>query len=180
MIIVLILICVLILLVIVCYVYYGGLNTVICRVENQKEEVIVYEPIIGDYKKTSKYTNKIYYELLDKEKIETTRGIAIFYDNPRQTDKSKLRSDVGCILNNPDHATLAKLSANYLVKTLPGNSFITTEFPIKGSLSFIIGVIKAYPALTKYCQKEGIKESPITEIYDIPNKKIIYRKEVVR
>lgn len=178
--IVLILICVLILLITVCYVYYGGLKTVVCRVENQQEEVIVYEKVIGDYKKTSKYTNKIYQELLDKEKIETTRGIAIFYDNPRQTDKNKLRSDVGCILNSPDNATIAKLSASYQVKTLPANSFITTEFPIKGSLSFIIGVIKVYPALTGYCQKQGFKESPITEIYDTPNKKIIYRKEVVK
>lgn len=35
-----------------------------------------------------------------------------------------------------------------------------------------------YPALNKYCEKQGYKDSPVPEIYDVPGKKIIYRKKI--
>lgn len=169
---------VLVLLVLV-YAYYGGFKKISFHVETTGGETMVYESVIGDYSQTPKYTDKIYYALLNDEKIETTKGIGIFYDNPKNVAKEQLRSEVGCLLNNADSATLEQLSGQYKLKTLPVDDYIVTEFPMKGGLSFMVGILKVYPALNKYAQEHGYKDSPITEIYDVPNKKITYRKEVI-
>lgn len=170
---------VLIVLFIGTYAYFGGFKTINIYTENQGGEIIVYENVIGDYKNTAKYTDRIYSELLN-DQVETTKGVGIFYDNPQIVDKEKLRSDVGCILDNPDDSTIVRLSAKYQLKTLPEGNSIIAEFPIKGSLSFIIGVIKVYPALMKYSKENDLMESPVTEIYDMTKQKIIYRREIIK
>ncbi|MDR2010834.1 MAG: GyrI-like domain-containing protein [Bacteroidales bacterium] len=177
---ILIIIGILIVIILGMYAYYGGFRKIDFKVEKQGRETIVYENVIGDYSQTPKYTDKIYYALLNDEKIETTKGIGIFYDNPQEVDKDKLRSEVGCILDNTDDAILAQLSGKHQIKTLPEADYIVTEFPMKGAMSFMVSVIRVYPALNKYCKEHGYKDSPITEIYDISNKKIVYRKEVIK
>lgn len=176
----LIIIGILVVLFVSIYAYYGGFKKIDIQVESQGGETIVYENVIGDYKQTSKFTNKIYYSLLNDEKIETAKGIGIFYDNPQKTAKDKLRSEVGCIVENIDSTIVAKLSDKYHVKTLSENEYVVTEFPFNGGMSIILGIMKVYPALDKYCGEHGLKDGPITEIYDVPNKKIVYRKEVMK
>lgn len=162
------------------YAYFGGFKTIRFQVAKQGGETIVYENVTGDYSQTSKYNDKIYNALLNEEKIETTKGIGIFYDNPQEVDKNKLRSEVGCMLDQADSTIVTRLSGKYQIKTIPEVYYVVTEFPMKGGLSFLIGVIKVYPVLNKYCKEHGYKDSPVMEIYDVPNKKIIYRKEVVK
>ena len=43
----------------------------------------------------------------------------------------------------------------------------------------MFGIMKVYPALDKYLKEHKYSDSPIMEIYDVPNKKIIYRKEII-
>jgi len=176
--IILIILAVLAVLFLVIYAYYGGFTKVSFRIENQGGEIIVYENVTGDYSQTTKVSDRIYYTLLNDEKIETTKGIGIYYDNPKTVAKENLRSEIGCIVENADSATLTILPEKYQVKTLPQSEFIVTEFPFKGKLSILFGIIKVYPALNKFCEEKGYAESPITEIYDVPNKKIIYRKPI--
>jgi hypothetical protein len=168
---------VLVILFVAIYTYYGGLKKISFSIENQGGETIVYENLTGDYSQSPKVSDKVYYALLNDEKIETTRGIGIYYDNPKKVAKEKLRSEIGCIIENIDSATLTKLTEKYQVKTLSESEFIITEFPFKGKLSVLFGIMKVYPALEKFSKGQGFAESPITEIYDVPNKKIIYRKE---
>ncbi len=162
------------------YAYYGGFEKITVTEGKQGGETIVYENVTGDYSQTSRYTNKLYYDLLNNDRVETTKGIGIFYDNPRQVEKAKLRSEAGCVLNDADSTTIGRLSGKYLLKTLSEKECISVEFPLKGNLSFIIGVLKVYPALNDYSEAHGYKESPVTEIYDVPGRKIVYRKEIVR
>ncbi len=162
------------------WAYYGGFRKVAVAVERQGGEVIAYESVKGDYSNTPKYTDKIYNLLLNDDKVATTKGIGIFYDNPKNVAKDELRSDVGCVIDAPDSTLIARLSAKYNVKTLPEGDFVVAEFPIKGAVSYMVGIMKVYPAMNKYAEAHGLKESPITEIYDIPNKRIIYRQEVVK
>lgn len=162
------------------YAYYGGFSKVYVKVENQGGEVVVYENVTGDYKQTPKVSDKIYYSLLNDEQIETTRGIGIFYDNPRKVEKDKLRSEVGCIVENADSTMIARLSDKYQIKTLRKGDYIVAEFPFKGTMSILMGIMKVYPALSTYCEKNGYKESPVIEIYDVPNGKIIYWKEAMK
>lgn len=175
--IILIVLAILVILLIVVYVYFGGFRKIKFNVKALGGETIVYENVTGDYSQTPKVTNKIYYSLLNNEKIETTKGIGIYYDHPKKVDKDRLRSEIGCIIEDADSATLTKLSENYQVKTLPQSDFITTEFPFKGKLSVLFGIMKVYPAMEKFNKENGYIDGPITEIYDVPNKKIIYRKE---
>ena len=176
--IVLIIFSVLAVLFVVVYAYYGGFKKVSFRIEHQGGETIVYENVTGDYSQTGKVSDKIYYTLLNDEKIETTKGIGIYYDNPKTVAKDKLRSDIGCIVENLDSVTLTGLTEKYQVKTLPQSEFVVTEFPFKGKLSILFGILKVYPALDKFCKEREYVESPISEIYDVPNKKIVYRKQI--
>ncbi|MDR0230510.1 MAG: GyrI-like domain-containing protein [Dysgonamonadaceae bacterium] len=175
--IILVIVIVLIILVVIVYAYYGGFKTITFRVEEQGGETIVYEEMIGDYSQTPKVQDKVYHALLNDEKIETTKGFGIYYDNPKEVEKSKLRSEIGCIVEGLDSTAIAKLTEKYKVKTLPKSNCIVTEFPYKGVVSVFIGIMKVYPAFEKYCKQHGLSNSPMIEIYDIPNKKIIYRKE---
>ena len=174
---ILIVLAILVVLLIVLYAYYGGFKKISFRIENQGGETVVYENVTGDYSQSPKVLDRVYYTLLNDEKIETTKGIGIYYDNPKKVAKDKLRSEIGCIVENVDSATLTRLAEKYQVNTLPKSDFVVTEFPFKGKLSVLVGIMKVYPALEKFSKEHGYVESPITEIYDVPNKKIIYRKE---
>ena len=178
--IILVVIVVLIAIVAIAYIYYGGLSKVEVKEEMQGGEVLVYEEVVGDYAQSGKYTDKVYYSLLNNEGIETTKGFGVFYDNPQQVEKSKLRSEIGCIVEGLDSTQIADLAGKYKVRTYPKANYVTTEFPFKGSLSILIGLTKVYPQINKYIKEHGISEKgAMMEIYDVPNKKIIYRKEIV-
>ena len=158
------------------YAYYGGFKTITFKEEEQGGETIVYEEMIGDYRQTPKVQDKIYYSLLNNDKIETTKGFGIYYDNPKEVEKIKLRSEIGCIVEGLDSETVAKLAQKYKIKTLSKTRCIVTEFPFKGMLSVFVGIMKVYPAFEKYCKQNGLSDSPMMEIYDVPNKNIVYRK----
>jgi len=171
---------VLIICVIAVFGYYGGFKSIDVIITKQGGETVIYKDVTGDYSQTPDVTNEVYEALLNDYKIETTKGVGIFYDNPQKVEKSKLRSRIGCILDSDvDSLTLAKISEKYNVMVLPKAKYIATDFPMKGGLSMLVGIIKAYPALNKYIEDNNIKEDgPVTEIYDVPGKKVIYRKEL--
>jgi hypothetical protein len=175
--IILIIIAVSVILLVAGYAYFGGFKTITFKVEEQGGEIVVYETMTGDYSQSPEVMDKVYYALLNDEKIETTKGIGIFYDNPEAVEKSKLRSEIGCIVEGLDSLTIAQLSEKYKVKILPTSNYIFTEFPYKGIPSYIVGMMKVYPAFRKYFEQHGVSDAPIMEIYDMGNKKIVYRME---
>lgn len=177
---ILIVIAVLIMAAVLIYAYYGGFKTIKLEVGDAGGETLVYENVIGDYSQTAKISDRVYQSLLHEENIETIKAFGIYYDNPKKVEKDKLRSEVGCIVEGLDSTALQKLSAKYQVKTLPVKHYIITTFPFKGSLSILVGIIKIYPLLNKYFEEQGIAAGPVMEIYDIPNKKIIYRQEILQ
>ncbi|GHV83198.1 hypothetical protein AGMMS50212_05380 [Spirochaetia bacterium] len=178
-----IIIVVLILVLIVTSAYFGLFSKINVRVEEQGGETIVYENMVGDYGKAAGVTDKIYHDLLDNYKIETTKGFGIYYDNPKNTDKDKLRSEIGCVVENTGSSTetlISKLLQKYPIRILPVQNYIVTEFPFKGTVSVLFGIMRVYPAIDKFCKTNNYKDAPIMEIYDVPNKKIIYRKEIIQ
>lgn len=162
------------------YAYYGGFRKISFELVDAGGEVLVYKSLTGDYKHSGKAIDKIYYSLLEEEGIETFRGFGIYYDNPKKVEASKLRSDVGCVLEDVDEKIIEKLSENYNIKTLPKQKYLVAEFPYKGKISIFIGIMRVYPAMEKYINKEGISEDGfVMEVYDVPGKKIVYRKKIV-
>jgi DNA gyrase inhibitor GyrI len=161
------------------YAYLGGLQKINFSIRDAGGEVLVYENHIGEYKNTAAVMDKIYYSLLKEEKIETYKGFGIYYDNPSKVEKTKLRSEVGCILENPDAQTIERLSKKYNIKTFPRGSYLVSEFPYNGKFSVVIGIMRVYPALNKFIKEHNITEEGfIMEIYDVPGKKIEYRKNL--
>jgi len=164
---------------IIIYAYYGGFKKVNFQPAIQGGEILVYEEVLGDYAQSGAVMDRVYNSLLKREKIETFKGFGIYYDNPKEVEKSKLRSMVGCILEKNDSAKLNGLKKNYKIKSCRKGTYITAEFPFKGKMSVMIGILKVYPAMNKYIKVNRLSEKgAVMEIYDMPNKKILYRKEI--
>ena len=89
--------------------YYVGF---FAKIQIEEREVgpfkVVYEEHIGDYRGTGKIMDEIYHSLLD-DGIETYKGFGIYYDDPKTTEKDKLRSIAGCILEENDHLKISEL-----------------------------------------------------------------------
>lgn len=159
--------------------YWGAFKSIQFSVVEQGGEPLVYEEMTGDYRQSGVVMDRVYYSLLNDYKIETFKGFGIYYDNPQKVETSKLRSELGCILEESDIHRLNELEGNFKIKTYPKGKYVVAEFPYKGKLSVIFGIMKVYPALNKYIKANGLnEEGAIMEIYDTPGKKIIYRKEL--
>lgn len=166
-------------LVLIIYSYFGGFKKITTEISRQGGETVVYEEITGDYKQSGTVMDKVYYSLRDTDNIDTYKGFGIYYDNPQTTEKLKLRSEAGCIIEPDDVNKVSAISGNFKVKVLPEKEYLIAEFPYKGKMSVMFGIMKVYPAMNKYAEKNNLPaEGPVTEIYDVPNKKIIYRKEI--
>jgi hypothetical protein len=161
------------------YTYFGGFKTISFYVTDAGGEILAYEELKGDYKHTKDVTNRIYYLLLNDLKIQTYKGFGLYYGDPKSVPVNELRSDVGCIVEDVDSTKIELISQHFKVKTCPKGKYIITEFPNKGFISIIIGIMKVYPAFNNYVKENSYKNGPIMEIYDTPNKKIIYRKEII-
>ena len=155
--------------------YYGGFSSVIVTERELPALTLAYDTHTGDYSKIKPVMDKIYYTLRYKEKIEPPRGFGLYYDNPQTTEKSKLRSIAGCILETNDQTAIDSLQKKgYKIAVFPATKAIIVEFPLKGQLSVLFGVFKVYPKIGKYMQEKKIQPVPMMEIYNIPQKKIQY------
>lgn len=143
--------------------------------------VFVYEHFIGPYQDTGKVFFRVN-GVLEKEGIKATKGLGIYYDDPKVTAPGELRSDCGSIIEASDVSRLKDLkSVN--IKSIGRQYCIVAELPIKGALSFMIGPMKGYPALMKYAREKGsrwAKGSMPMELYDMQAGKIYYMMGIVK
>ncbi len=161
------------------YAWFGGFKKIQFTIQETGGESLIYESHTGDYKNVGKVMDQMYYSLLNEEKVECFRGFGIYYDNPRVVEKEKLRSEVGNILENPTPDLLDRLSNKYTIKTLEKQRFLVTEFPYKNPFSVFMGIMRVYPAINRYIKENNLSEEGfVMEIYDVPQKKIVYRKQL--
>ncbi len=161
--------------------YYGVFKKLTIEVKEAGGETIVFEKIKGDYRQSGKIMDKIYYSLLNDEKITTYKGFGTYYDNPKKVKTEDLRSEAGSILGNSDLDKVSDLKSKYNIKNLSREEYIVTEFPYRNKMSVFFSLMKVYPALSKYTKENNYDEdTPVTEIYDIPNNKIIYLKKLTK
>lgn len=139
----------------------------------------VYEEFTGDYKKSGPVFDKVY-KALENEGIKTTRGIGIYFDDPKEVPADKLRSHCGIIIEKNDLNKIEELEKKYKVGHIREHDSVVVEFPIKNMLSYMIGPMKCYPVLMKYAQKKGYKMTTSFELYDEPAKKILFVMEIVK
>ncbi|MBU1121458.1 MAG: GyrI-like domain-containing protein [Candidatus Omnitrophota bacterium] len=139
---------------------------------------LVYQGHIGPYEKVGPVIKKICQSLSD-DKVETKVSFGLYYDNPAKVEKSKLKSEVGAILDEKYYDRIDDLRSKYNIKQIKKRNSLVAEFPIRNNLSYMIGHMKVYPAMEKYCKEKNIDIESITngfglEIYDMKNKKTTY------
>ncbi len=136
---------------------------------------LVYLEHKGGYEEAPKVQDKIYNTLIAEFNIRTTRGFGIYFDDPAKVKKTDLRSELGCIIDNEaDKQKLELVKSKFLVKELAPKKSITCELPFNNPLSVMTGIMKAYPAMSKYAESTAYPVEYSMEIYDVPGKKIIY------
>jgi len=65
------------------------------------------------------------------------------------------------------------------ITTLPAGNKIVVEFPLKNTISYIIGPMKVYPLIAKYIKEKGYaNQVSMIELYDMVAKKIYYIAEI--
>jgi len=156
--------------------YMGFFNKIDIVEKRTGPYTYVYESCVGDYKDAGKVFDRVYTALLN-DGVKTDRAIGIYYDDPGVVPKAELRSDCGSILEAKDFAKLPKLLEKYSIKTMESKERLTAEFPLRNSLSYMLGSIKAYPALMKYVKRIGKKAQRAVEVYDPIAGKIFYMME---
>ncbi|MBI9099487.1 MAG: hypothetical protein JEY91_13470 [Spirochaetaceae bacterium] len=161
------------------YVYYGGLKRIHPIILLAGGETIAYREVRGDYRQSGPVSNDVYIQLLEKLDLETFRGFGIYYDDPRQVEVNDLRSEVGCIIETKDLNKIDGIKEFLLVRTVPEKKYLTVEFPYRSPLSSLMGVLKVHPVLKKEAIKENSPfQGSVMEIWDVPGKKIVFRKEI--
>lgn len=123
------------------------------------------------------------YDALSGAKVVSLTGIGIYYDDPAIISGELLRSDVGSVINPKDAATVAKnlYATGVRINTLSAGTKVVITFPLRNSISYMIGPMKVYPVMTKYMKEKGYNlEVPRVEVYDMTAKKIYYIADIVK
>lgn len=155
--------------------YYGAFTKIEVKEQAIDDTYFVYGVHIGEYRKVKEPMDKLYNTLIFDEKLQTTKGLGIYYDDPKKVESSKLRTVYGCVVDAKDVGKLEALKTKgYKVGLIKKSKAVVAEFPFNGPLSIIMGIFRVYPELGKYQAANSIPGKPIIELYDMSNKKITY------
>lgn len=141
--------------------------------------LFVYQEYTGPYMNTGKIFDKVY-KTVRSDGIETKRGLGIYFDDPSKVPAEKLRSQCGVVIEENDFAKFASVSKKYKSKIIETADCVVAEFPIRNSLSYAFGPMKAYPALSRYAQSHGYKPAVSYELYDMPAGKIYFVMPIIK
>ncbi len=154
--------------------YFGAFTRVSIKEKSKKAFWLIFERFIGPYQNTGPIMDKLYYRLLNDDSIETFRGFGIYYDNPGEVKSSNCRSIVGSILEEKDYNRINELKSRYNIMKISESKGLSSQFPYKGKLSIMMGILKVYPQINKKIETMKTETKPIMEIYNIPEKLIHY------
>jgi len=134
---------------------------------------LVYEEYTGPYSGAGPVIKKVY-DGCAAEGVVTLKGFGIYFNDPKTTTPDKLKSYLGCVLEEKDLKAARQLRPKFKIMTWPKSNCLVAEFPLRNDLSYMIGPLKAYPELNKALNSKGYKMTSCMELYDIPAKKILF------
>jgi hypothetical protein len=159
--------------------FYNGFYSPKFSIEKQESDILVYQKIHGHYHLSDSIVKVAFNELYEKNGIITTKGFGIYYDDPQKAGKTDIYFDAGCIVDAKDSLLLINISDEFIIDKTLQQSYIVSNFPLKGKMSILFGMLKVYPRLNQYCNKNGYDSNlPVMEIYDRVEKKIHYRRQL--
>jgi hypothetical protein len=159
--------------------YLGGFTKLEAKEMTMWTYTIAYTHFVGEYGKVWPSMTKVY-EALSGAGITSATGVGIYYDDPAVISWADLRSDVGAVIDTKD---ASKLAGNKDVKVtkLPAGTKVVIEFPLKNSVSYMIGPMRAYPVMAKYMKKMWYNtQVSMVELYDMVAKKIYYITDITK
>lgn len=147
--------------------------------QNMGPYTIAYTQFVGNYGKVWPSMTKVY-EVLSGAGIVSATGVGIYYDDPAVISWAELRSDVWSIITKEDANKLTNITG-VQTKTLTAGNKMVVEFPLKNTISYMIGPMRVYPVITKYMQEKWYShEIPMVELYDMVAQKIYYIADIVK
>jgi hypothetical protein len=171
---ILIVIAALVLLAIVALWYIGLFSKVTVEDKKAGGYYLAGQKFMGPYMKVGETMNRVD-KICRDNGITCTKGFGVYYDNPKTDPADSLRSFVGNIIEEKDTARLTELQTKGLIiDTFKVGQAMVVVLPIKTSLSYMIGPMKAYPAFNKYMEGKKCSVTACIEVYDMPAKKILY------
>jgi hypothetical protein len=161
--------------------YYGMFNKVNFIEKSIGGEVLVYQEMIGDYKQSGSKIDIVSQELKNNFNLDCQIGFGVYFDQPGQVAKEKLRSEVGCLLSKESISRFDEisLSKDLKIRRNPVARNIIGEFPYRNQISYFLGPLKIYSALNKYLKIHNYQAAPSMELYDSQKDRIEYRMVVV-
>lgn len=101
--------------------------------------------------------------------LKECESLALYLDPPGVPEEN-LRSVLACRVDGlPDAERLAFEKA-FQSFTIPRLQGLTSTFPFKSHLSYMLGPMKVYPEFTRAMEKESAKPVIGIEIYGVPGK----------
>ena len=176
---ILVVIIVIVILLVAWLAYMGIFGSVKVTEREMGPYTIVYDNYVGPYANTMKVFEKVY-KAVKSVSVESVAGIGIYYDIPGKVASDKLRSSCGAVIDPKDIRKIYPLRKQFKVMALPKKMSMVAEFPIRNSLSFMIGPMKGYPAIMNYMKEKGYKMAMPYEYYDMKTNKILYVMVIIK
>ena len=151
--------------------YMGVFNTLIFDIKEFGPYQLVYLEQTGDYAQTGKTMEQVE-SIVENANIETEAAFGIFYDDPSETPKEELRSEIGLILKKGTTVNPAKLTGGVKIKELRKQKYVYAEFANKNVLSYVLGPMMVYPKMSKRLETQNLSFPFSLEIYE--QERILY------
>ncbi len=159
--------------------YLGGFTKLEVKEQNMGPYTMAYVNFTGDYGKVWPSITKVY-DILSGAGIVSSTGAGVYYDDPATVTWADLRSDIGAIIDANATKKLAD-SKDVKITTIPVKTRIVVEFPLKNTISYMIGPMKVYPVIAKYMKEKWYDhKTPMMELYDMKAKKIFYIADIIK
>lgn len=159
-------------------IYMGAFSKIAVTEQAKGPYTYAYVEHIGPYEAAGKVMLDLD-STMRKLGFNSTIGIGIYYDDPKITPAEKLRSDLGSIINTEDMRKMNASRDKLKFKVLEKKTYLVAEFPIRNRLSYMMGPMFVYPAFEKYREDKQISAPTRSlELYDVPNKKIVFMMEL--
>lgn len=139
------------------FFYLGGYKTVTISEISYPELRAVYRIHRGAYHKVGPVIEEVE-KWAQRNNVLCHKTFGEYLDNPSKVEESRLRSNVGCLVDRK----IDPLPKDYFYRVFNPQLVVKAEF--QGAPS--IGPFKVYPAVSKYLLEKRLKSSaPPIEIY---------------
>ncbi len=160
--------------VIVLFLFYSGyFNPVLFKTQTLPQYYLALRPLVGDYKNSPSIQAELMQELVDGGLvIDTTAGI--YFDNPKELEKDKLRSLVGVVIKAEQLDLFKALHSDARLVELEEQKAFHTSWNYKSGLSIMLAIMRVYPAIFKRAKRDHFEIFQSIEIYDFSQKRLDY------